>query len=154
MKKIIISIFILLFTTNFCLAASGTGGKDRSTEIKRAEKLIKRAKTFEKDNFKKAEKFYMKANKILKELYKMNKKDADILNYLGFTLRKTGDLQNAEIYYLQGLELDPNHLGINEYLGELYIQTNRIELAKERLAILKNCNCEEYEELYELIKNY
>ena len=81
-----------------------------------------------------------------------DKKNADILNYLGYTLRKTGDLEQAEIYYLKGLELDSKHLGINEYLGELYVQTNRIELAKERLEVLKGCNCEEYEELKELIE--
>jgi len=71
---------------------------------------------------------------------------------LGYTLRKTGDLEQAETYYLKGLELDSKHLGINEYLGELYVQTNRIELAKERLGVLKGCNCEEYEELKELIE--
>ena len=48
--------------------------------------------------------------------------------------------------------MDSKHLGINEYLGELYVQTNRIELAKEKLEVLKGCNCEEYEELKELIE--
>ena len=50
------------------------------------------------------------------------------------------------------MKIDPKHVGINEYLGELYVQTNRIELAKERLEVLKSCNCEEYEELKELIE--
>ena len=67
-------------------------------------------------------------------------------------MRKKGDYKNAEIYYLKGLELDAGHLGINEYLGELYVQTNRIDLAKKRLQILNGCNCEEYEELKELIE--
>ena len=40
----------------------------------------------------------------------------------------------------------------NEYLGELYVVTNRIDLAKERLEILKSCNCEEYQELKEIIE--
>jgi len=31
------------------------------------------------------------------------------------------------------------------------VATNRIELAKERLEILKGCNCEEYQELKEII---
>ena len=94
----------------------------------------------------------IEAYKKLKKAYAKDKKNADILNYLGYTLRKTGDLKQAEIYYLKGLELDSDHLGINEYLGELYVQTNRIELAKERLEVLKGCNCEEYEELKELIE--
>ena len=46
-----------------------------------------------------------------------------------------------------------SHRGINEYLGELYIKTNRIELAKKRLEVLKDCKCEEFEELKELIEN-
>ena len=53
---------------------------------------------------------------------------------------------------LLGLNIKPDHHGINEYLGELYIMTNRIDLAKERLEVLKNCNCEEYDELKELIE--
>ena len=50
------------------------------------------------------------------------------------------------------MEIKPNHNGINEYLGELYLQTNRIDKARERLLVLKNCKCEEYNELKELIE--
>jgi hypothetical protein len=32
------------------------------------------------------------------------------------------------------------------------VVTNRIDLAKERLNILKSCNCEEFEELKEIIE--
>ena len=77
---------------------------------------------------------------------------ADTLNYLGFTTRKLGDFKKGEEYYLQGLQIDPKHKGINEYLGELYVVTNRMELAKERLEVLKDCNCEEYGELKEIIE--
>ena len=73
------------------------------------------------------------------------------LNYLGFTSRKLGDFENGEKYYLQGLAINPYHIGINEYLGELYVATNRHNLAVERLEVLKNCNCEEYEELKAII---
>ena len=57
----------------------------------------------------------------------------------------------AEIYYLQGLTINSEHIGINEYLGELYVETNRIELAKQRLKVLESCNCEEYNDLKEII---
>ena len=60
----------------------------------------------------------------------------------------------AEIYYEQGLAINPHHIGINEYLGELYVETNRIDKAKERLMILNDCNCEEYEKLNNLISKY
>ena len=71
---------------------------------------------------------------------------------MGFALRKTGDFEKAEKFYLKGLEYDSGHLGINEYLGELYVETGRIELAKESLQVLNGCKCEEYDELKELIE--
>ena len=82
----------------------------------------------------------------------MKPNKADTLNYLGFATRKIGDFENGEKYYLQGLAIAPNHIGINEFLGELYVATNRIGLAKERLEVLKSCNCEEYKELKEIIE--
>ena len=90
-----------------------------------------------------------------KYLYKANKEkpfDPDTLNYLGFANRKVGNLKDAEVYYLLGLEIKPDHNGINEYLGELYVATNRIDLAKERLKVLENCNCNEYNELKDVIE--
>ncbi len=105
-----------------------------------------------KNKVEKAKKLYLKAYDKFEKAYAKDKKNADILNYLGYTLRKTGDFEKAETYYLKGLELDSGHLGINEYLGELYVQTGRIELAKERLQVLDGCKCEEYKELRELIE--
>ena len=159
--KLLIILFILLglsFQPNFVYAAassgdSSSGASDKVNLYKAGKKLVLRAKKLEKkDKIEKAKKLYLKAYKKLEKAYAKDKKNADILNYLGYTLRKTGDLEQAEIYYLKGLELDSKHLGINEYLGELYVQTNRIELAKERLEVLKGCKCEEYEELRELIE--
>ena len=106
-----------------------------------------------KNKAEKAEQLYLKALSKFEKAYEKNKKSADILNYLGYTLRKTGSFKKAENFYLKGLELDAGHLGINEYLGELYVQTNRMELAKKRLEVLNGCKCEEYEELKELIEN-
>jgi len=156
--KFLIILFILLglsLHSNFVYAAgsSGDGGKDEVSLYKSGKKLVLRAKKLEKkDKVEKAKKLYLKAYDKFEKAYAKDKKNADILNYLGYTLRKTGDFEKAEIYYLKGLELDSGHLGINEYLGELYFQTNRIELAKERLEVLKGCKCEEYEELRELIE--
>ena len=155
MKKII-CLIVLLLLSNTCLAASSSGGSDDSKEslYKGAKKLILRAKKLEKkDNIEKALKLYSKAYDKLVKAYEKDKKNADILNYLGFTLRKSGNFEEAEKFYLAGLEIKPDHKGINEYLGELYVKTNRIELAKERLEVLKSCKCEEFEELKELIES-
>ncbi len=155
----VLIIVLLGFAFNYSLAyAAGTSNsnesKYKSSLYKQGKKLVLKAKKFEKKNRKEdAEKIYLKALKVFEKAYAENKKNADILNYLGFTLRKTGNFEKAEIFYLKGLEIEAEHLGINEYLGELYVQTNRIELAKKRLAVLDGCKCEEYEELKELIEN-
>jgi len=152
MKKIIFILSLLLLSNNV-LAAGSVDGNNKNVLYKSAKKLVLKAKKLEKkDKLEKALTLYSKAYDKLIKAYEKDKKNPDILNYLGFTLRKKGDYKNAEIYYLKGLELDAGHLGINEYLGELYVQTNRIDLAKKRLQILNGCNCEEYEELKELIE--
>ena len=153
MKKIVCTLIFLLLT-NFSLAAmSGDGSSNQENLYKAAKKLVVKAKKLEKkDKLEKALKLYSKAYDKLLKAYDKDKKNPDILNYLGFTLRKAGNFEEAEKFYLEGLEIKPDHKGINEYLGELYVKTNRIELAKERLEVLKGCKCEEFEELKELIE--
>jgi len=153
--KFLITLLILLglsINLNSVHAASG-GSNTGSSLYKSGKKLIIKAKKLEEENkIAKAESLYLKALDKLEKAYDKDKKNADILNYLGYSLRKTGNLEKAEAFYLKGLKLDAGHLGINEYLGELYVQTGRIELAKERLKVLKGCKCEEYDELKELIE--
>ena len=149
--KIYLTFFLLLTFATQSFAA-GTSSSDKKPSYKNAVKLIEAAKKYEsKDKMDKALKRYKKAQKILLELDKKKPLQADTLNYLGFTTRKLGDFEAGEKYYLLGLQVEPNHVGINEYLGELYVVTNRIDLAKERLEVLKSCNCEEYQELKEII---
>jgi len=154
-KKIIFtSILSFLLTVNvFSAGSSDTGSSKTKTNYDKAVSHINLAKKYEKKGkTDKANKRYEKALKLLLKSNLEKPKNADTLNYLGFTTRKLGDYSNGEKYYLQGLEINPNHKGINEYLGELYVATNRINLAKERLEILKNCNCKEYKELKEVIE--
>ena len=61
-----------------------------------------------------------------------------------------GNIQFTEVFI--NTFMNPKHKGINEYLGELYVATDRIDLAKERLKVLEGCNCEEYGELKEVIE--
>ena len=155
MKKILIIIISFFFINNFAFAAGGDSGGSSSkvSMYDEAVKLIKRAGKLEKKDKKdKAVKLYKEAFNKLEKANKKDKNNPDILNYMGYTSRKSGNFDEAEKFYLKGLNLDPKHNGINEYLGELYVQTNRIEKAKERLAVLKNCNCEEFQELELIIK--
>ncbi len=151
----ITSIFYMFLVANsFSAGSSSSGGDGGSTKsnYEKAVSYIKSAKKYEKkDKIEKANKKYEKALKLLKKSNMKKPNQADTLNYLGFTTRKLGDYVGGEKYYLQGLAIEPKHNGINEYLGELYVVTNRINLAKERLKVLENCNCEEYGELKEII---
>ena len=146
----------MVLSLNSNVFGAGSDSSEDTSETAlydQAVKLVKRAGVLEKkDKGEKAKKLYSQAFKKLDKAYKSDKKNPDILNYMGFTSRKSGNFKEAEDYYLKGLDLDPKHNGINEYLGELYVQTNRIDKANERLAVLKNCNCDEYQELELIIK--
>ena len=151
-KNLIIVIFTICFASEV-LAAGGGGGGSEDESLKTATKFVESGKKLEKKGkIEKAKKRYEKAQELLLKSNKKKPLQADTLNYLGFTTRKLGDYENGEKYYLLGLEIDPNHKGINEYLGELYVATNRMDLAKERLKVLETCNCEEYNELKEIIE--
>ena len=134
-------------------AGSDSSDNNKSNYYDDAKKLVKRAGKLEKkEKIDKAKKLYSQAFKKLEKAYSSEKKNPDILNYMGYTSRKIGNFEQAEKFYLTGLSIKPDHNGINEYLGELYVQTNRIDKANERLDVLKNCNCEEYKELELIIK--
>ena len=98
--------------------------------------MIKKAKI----KFEKALDYFLKANA-------EDPANPDILNFLGLCSEKLGFDENAEIYYLLGLELNDQHNSIKYNLGVFYKNQNRISDSKEILNSLKNCGCEEYENL-------
>jgi len=153
-KKLFVIMFLTLITTNSFAAGSDSSSSSKvKSNYDKAVEAIKFAKKYEaKGKLEKAKKRYAKAQKLLLKSNSEKPNKADTLNYLGFTTRKLGDYENGEKYYLQGLEIEPNHIGINEYLGELYVATNRLNLANERLKILEGCNCEEYTQLKGIIE--
>ena len=155
MKKLIYTLLIIIALTNNSFSAGSSSDNNSTPKVSdyaKAKNLIKAAKKYEKKGkTEKAQKKYAKAQKLLLKSNDEKPLQADTLNYLGFTTRKLGDYEGGEKFYLQGLQIEPNHNGINEYLGELYVTTNRMDMAKERLEVLKTCNCEEYEELKEII---
>ena len=154
-NKLLISILISVFliSNSFAAGSSDSGSSKTKTQYDMAISHINAAKKLEeKDNIKKAKKRYEKAKKLLLQSNEKFPNKPDTLNYLGFTTRKLGDYENGEKYYLQGLAIDPKHVGINEYLGELYVATKRHNLAVERLEVLSDCNCQEYEDLKNIIE--
>lgn len=80
--------------------------------------------------------------------------DPRVLNYLGYSHRKLGDLETGVQYYKKALEIDPDFVLAREYLGEGYVAAGKLSLARAELAeIEKRCGqkCEEYQELAAVI---
>ena len=162
-------IFLMLSTNAYSAAgAQSDGGNEGNiSKYEKGHKLVLSAKYLEKKadkflkkgnskkaekNLAKAEKKYGKAFKLFLQSNKEKPNDPDTLNYLGFSSRKLGNFIEAEKYYLSGLRIKPNHKRINQYLGELYLNTDRKDKAIEQLNILKSCNCKEYDQLNNLIE--
>ena len=97
------------------------------------------------------------ALEILENLNRSEPGNADVLNMLGYAHRKLGRVEAAFDHYREALAIEPRHLGANEYLGELYLETGELEKAEEHLAelvIACPSGCEERDELSEAIAAY
>ena len=163
-KKYLILILFSLICYNSVYSAStkvGKGGREdishllgiKQSDFKTGFIAIKKAKKYiKKAKIKKAKIQFNKAIKYLTQANNANPYEPAILELLGFSLKNVGDFDMAEIYFLQGLEVEPNHIYINEHLGELYVVTKRLNMAKDRLKILETCQCEEFVELKTLIE--
>ena len=93
---------------------------------------------------------YKIAIRTLNEIVKTNPRNADAYNLLGFSYRKSKDFKRAERNYARALRINPDHKGALEYMGELFLETDRRAKAEELLARLeKLCpnGCEELEDL-------
>lgn len=83
--------------------------------------------------------------------------NADIMSLLGFSYRKTRQYEDALTFYQWALRAEPEHRGANEYLGELYLETNQFDKAMQQLEILDSLctfNCKEYTTLKNAIDSY
>jgi tetratricopeptide (TPR) repeat protein len=86
-----------------------------------------------------------------------NQDQAKVINYIGYSTRKLGDVEKGIDYYHRALEIDPNYLKAREYLGEGYLQKGDVASAKEQLDEIANrCGgpCEDYELLVQAIAAY
>ena len=150
--------FIFIFLLSFNIFAAGTSSNeesniDNSDQIKilyeRAEKYIE-------------EKKFNKSVKVLNSLTKREDLSgfrADIYNLLGYSYRniKKPNLEKSFAAYMMALEIDPNHIGAHEYLGELYLmlgQKDKAMLMLDKLEQLTGIDSKEYNDLKEAINNY
>jgi Flp pilus assembly protein TadD len=104
-----------------------------------------------------AAKDWTKAIKALSSAASRDTRNADIQNYLGYAYRNSGQLEPAFKHYAQALQLNPQHRGAHEYVGEAYLLVNNVAKAEEHLAALQRiCSspCEEYEDLKKAVAEY
>lgn len=81
----------------------------------------------------------------------------DIMSLLGYSYRKTQNYENALTFYQWALRVEPRHRGANEYLGELYLETDQFDKAMRQLEILDSLctfDCKEYSTLKKAIDTY
>ncbi len=141
---------VVLMAASLALAAAGTAARAADEDGGPPSRMTEARGAIKAKNFN-------LAINILEGMYREKPKNADVLNLLGYIHRKKGQFDMALEFYKKALAVKPKHKGANEYLGELYLKTDRLKEAEERLAVLdKACffGCEEYSDLEKAIKEY
>jgi tetratricopeptide (TPR) repeat protein len=86
-----------------------------------------------------------------------NPRNADAHTYLGYTYRKSGQLDMAFKEYDEALRLEPKHRGAHEYVGEAYLMADNLPKAEEHLKALDRIcffSCEEFRELKKAVADH
>ena len=87
-------------------------------------------------------------------------KDANqprVLNYIGYSTRKLGRVDEGLVYYEKALKINPDYVLAREYLGEGLLVKGNLAGAKQQLAeIKKRCgtDCHAFEDLAKDIAKY
>ena len=67
-------------------------------------------------------------------LFRIKDRDTpQVLNLIGFSTRKLGDIDKGIDYYRQALAVDPDYTKARQYLGEAYLLKGDVAKAKEQL---------------------
>ena len=134
--------------------AAGGGGSDSQPiqSTKPVDPNFTRAKAMIETN-----KDYANALPLLQQVVAKDPRNADAYNLMGYATRKSGDANGSLQYYNTALGLDPKHIGAHEYVGEAYLQLDRLPEAEQHLARLDSLctfGCTEYRELKAAVAAY
>ena len=161
MYKILASLFIIS-SVSLSFAAGTDSGSSTNTSSSSNDKTIKSIDV--NVEFQRAKKLIYKKKyekglntlKSIEEETPFGYTSADLYNYMGFASRKQKipNYKDAEKYYLKALSFDKNHIGALEYLGELYVETDRRDealLLLDRIKLIAGDNSSEYKDLNKLL---
>ena len=143
LRSIIIPIMFLASTQTIFAASSGSysGSSSSSGSSLSSNSSSNNDSNETKNPFLKVNqlinyKKFDEAHKVLKSLPDLGDR-AERYNLLGFTARKSGNLETAAQYYEKALNINSKHMGALQYQGELFITLGKIEKAKQNLVKLK-----------------
>jgi tetratricopeptide (TPR) repeat protein len=100
---------------------------------------------------------YKRALELLHKVVQAEPRNADAWNYIGFSERNLGRFDPSLAAYQKALAINPDHVGANEYLGELYLKLGDPEKARQQLAKLQSVcpgGCPEYNDLKKAVDAY
>ncbi len=100
---------------------------------------------------------YEEAVELLEDVAEAEPNSADVWSLLGFSYRQIGNTERAFAVYNKALPINPDHVGANEYLGDLYLQVGDLEKAKAHLRIVDDAcvvECPEFDQLKAAITTF
>lgn len=145
------SLSIVALSVSAAFAAGGGGGGTMDPPAKPADPNYTQAKSLIEARS------YAQAMPLLQQVVAKDPRNADAYNLMGYATRKSGDANGSLQYYNQALTIDPKHIGAHEYVGEAYLQLDRLPEAEQHLARLDSLcvfGCSEYRMLKTAIANY
>ena len=131
----------VFFCEDIEAASSGSSGSNESSG--KADHFDRGQKAFENGDWK-------DAIKNLKKAVAEDSGNADAFNLMGYSYRRMGEADSAFAAYAKALDIDPDHRGAHEYLGQTYLLVGDPEKAHEQLHILTDLCGEECEETVKL----
>ncbi len=148
----VLAMALPLFLAPFVVQAASIGNAVSSSDgsIPKSADFIAGEKAAMDGNFEAAIGYFSK-------VVNTDPTSTDAYNLLGFSYRKLGNVDLAFENYNAALENDPNHLGANEYIGELYLEIGELAKAEKHLKILDAAclyGCDAYTDLKSAIKKY
>ena len=141
--------------------AAGGGSDDSSNSCrsgkvwdKKKKKCVNQSSGVDQDSLFEAGKRHADAGRYQRAIDVLMLASADdkrVLNYLGYSYRKMGQVDRGLAYYRQAVAMDPGYTLVREYMGEALLQKGDLTGALEQLAEIRRLcesrTCSEYNQL-------